>query len=104
VTESKPERYTFPHVQELKSPIRFGDTTTERLEYACLKMRAVRNLGLSFADTGKTLSWDHVIKLAHAMTGKAPAKLDEMEAEDAAEMFSVVMFAWGKFLPTGDDE
>lgn len=94
----------FPYTQVLTEPVEFGGGTYQQLEYAPLKLKAVRALGLPFSQLGEKLAWTHVIKLAAAMTGKAPAKLEEMQGTDAQEMFQVVMYAWGKFHPTGEDE
>lgn len=96
--------YTFPHTQILHEPVDFGGNTYQQLEYAPLKLKAVRALGLAFSELGHKLAWTHVIKLAAAMTGKAPAKLEEMQGTDAQEMLQVVMYAWGKFHQTGGDE
>ena len=85
-------------------PITFGSETIEELRFQPLELRAVRNLHLPFADAGGKLEWAHVMQLAEAMTGLAPAKIEKLRGPDAAELFNIVMAAWGEFLPTGSEE
>lgn len=96
--------YTYPHTQALEQPITMGKKTIAVLEYQPLKLKAVRALGLTFTTMGEKLGWTQVCELARSMTGQLPAYLDQLEGPDAAEMFNIVMYAWGKFLPTGTGE
>jgi hypothetical protein len=85
----------WPQVVKLKHPIDFAGDRIESLTFQRGKMGLLKGLSTSMP------SIDELLLIASRMCGQPVALLEQLDADDGAEVTAIALIFFGRSLPTG---